>query len=915
VLRIIQVKNYNDQEKIFAELSNEDYTWIVSDLRSKFSLQKKLKQKNGYFESSQVLRVRELWSKLLFRIDPDCRVFSRDFLLSYIDSFLTPEFAKNFELQNLKAETLFKYIEELMPILSHPSDHEILSDWFEQNPNSRDQWKAWFEISLNIWNFLAQKKILSSSWVAGFLLNSELPLGLWQKPLVFDLGCELFAVESELVRELSNVIDVVVIEPVPDFSKDFYFVRDPYLKLRLRTFEEQSVKQNTNLEIANNIKIKSEAKKLDSVYRFSTNLAEVKHAVHSVRTWLDEGVKPENIAIIAPDIEVYWSALRLHLQCEGVPLFKEMISSFQDKPHIIAWRSRLRIFSKDLTFENLELTLFDAFKEPILSVDKFISQYQVIFSSSDLSRHLTVENFVDQNTNAKIDFTQAVTRDHFILWIIKQWEKKETPFIEDLFKITSEIFKDVPPSTEFHIRSWLDYLDRVISKIDIKNSESDPNGIQCINLLSSHVESWTHRIFIGLSEDQLKSKSIAFLKSSEIMSLESLTGHLINHPDSRLLDFQLRWLDTAEVVKNIFMFAETNFVGTDQAPSLFWLEQCLKQELDISKVTSPSLTRWDELQQLKMTDSSLEEEKFEKIILEKDRSLSPGSLERLLECPFIFAAEKIFNLIDPEIVDLDQDARGRGTLQHAVCERLTEEPIRFDYADDELIQMIQSIIKNSSLKFVSLEFKRMTEISLLKLAKRFLISEKEWRAKHPESKTLLREKAFEFFIDLEPQAYKVRGKIDRLDIYTKNSSEKNKKNEKKIGVVIDYKSSLDAYSSAASWLKNNELQLLGYIAAMESQGLLEDEIEIVGAYYYGLKKMDRKGFVLSDVPVEFMTPITSKSVWSIEDKQKAMQEFSAQLVRAASLIRLGELYPIPKDLKTCKSCQWSKVCRAPHLNL
>jgi len=203
----------------------------------------------------------------------------------------------------------------------------------------------------------------------------------------------------------------------------------------------------------------------------------------------------------------------------------------------------------------------------------------------------------------------------------------------------------------------------------------------------------------------------------------------------------------------------------------------------------------------------------------------------------------------------------------------------------------------------------------LGLAKRFLNFEKEWRKEFPATQTVAAEKSFEFYFnpqngDLHREAregaIRLSGKIDRIDAHREQNQV----------VVIDYKSSAAAYKNHNAWLENIELQLLFYMWALEKEMLSEVSGEVTGAFYYSFKDFNRgKGFQIEEVAGPLFHPAGRRSVkGSSEDKKELLTKFEALLADVVARIREGEITPRPFDVKTCQSCEWSLLCRAPHLN-
>ena len=50
-----------------------------------------------------------------------------------------------------------------------------------------------------------------------------------------------------------------------------------------------------------------------------------------------------------------------------------------------------------------------------------------------------------------------------------------------------------------------------------------------------------------------------------------------------------------------------------------------------------------------------------------------------------------------------------------------------------------------------------------------------------------------------------------------------------------------------------------------------------------------------------------------DDRDKVFNEILGQIKDIFARLRMGFFKPEPRDEKLCDRCQWSRVCRAPHL--
>jgi hypothetical protein len=91
---------------------------------------------------------------------------------------------------------------------------------------------------------------------------------------------------------------------------------------------------------------------------------------------------------------------------------------------------------------------------------------------------------------------------------------------------------------------------------------------------------------------------------------------------------------------------------------------------------------------------------------------------------------------------------------------------------------------------------------------------------------------------------------------------------------------------------------------------------VTAANYYVIKESDRrKGFHLKDDSCElFSSADKHRNFIGEEEKAGMFEELRLKVSEAIRGILQGDLNPKPKDVKTCLSCAWRSLCRAPHLN-
>ncbi len=286
----------------------------------------------------------------------------------------------------------------------------------------------------------------------------------------------------------------------------------------------------------------------------------------------------------------------------------------------------------------------------------------------------------------------------------------------------------------------------------------------------------------------------------------------------------------------------------------------------------------------------------------KEIPLSPSSIEAYRKCAFIFTSQKLFRLMDFPILDLDVDRRTKGLLAHAMLEQMGREPRQFEYSDDALREILESLREPLGLGTMDDFVWQSIKEKHVGIAQRYLSFEADWKKRYPETQVAAVEAQFEFnFKD----NWKIRGKIDRID-----------RDQQGHLAVIDYKVSPGDHKNYTSWLKNNQIQLGLYMLAIESQALPQfPHNEVVGAFYYVLKNMNRdKGLKVKEMAGSLFELDRKKNALSLEEKKKLLSDIAQYVAETVQFISEGKIDPLPLDPKDCVTCQWRSLCRAPHLN-
>ncbi len=917
-------------------------TWLVSDLQSKLDIHRDLLSRTSVVPAISVLRASEFWRLLLGRVRPDLQVVSREFMTALIGQKLS-SLAHEWARSPGTSKTIYDYMTQLMPILSHPDGSEMMTEWFQEWPAAKERWGHWYEVACEIWNERLQDGMIAPPWAAGVLANepSIAQPEVWNRDLVVDLGAEVDHVEADLMVQLSQSVQdlrVTVLRPKPEWGDRYALALSAYDVFTAKFGGLKVLPAEKSVVTPQRRRYK----------KFTTMLGEVKDTVAQVRSWLDaeSPLKASDVAIVAPDIEVYWPALMSSLAQEGISAQKKHVRRLQTFPDIARWFATLRLRSGQFSESDLELALYSQPRtQSVIDFKRFQELYSSIYAREDLSRAPEIA----AQFRAEISVDEEISRDDFIGWCLKHVPADcEFARIENLGKL---IFTESPHSTRMTLSRWLIYFEQLAAKREEQISAGDPNGVAVMNLSSAQHSPVRRLLFLGLTEAALRTPFSTAVLTSDVFSLSNRFGFHLASEERANLEFAARWMLEDSERMTLLSVPETDFSGSILAPSVLWLEGARicddtgdetgsdngSDNGAQDKVTSvPRPTRWDELQLAGIARigaerawSSVQLANFEKTWSRESgaatpepfavggiRQVSPSGIEDYLKCPFTFAAKRVFVLSDVAELDIDVDPSRRGSLMHKVFESLTVEPRRFDYAPDELAEVIDQARALAEIELGEEAMWPTIREANLKLATRFLREEKEMRSQFSSVQTIARELKVDGFVSLQTgelnrnreneSDLKLTGRIDRVDADSEGRV-----------VIYDYKSSSGSTSQFGSWIKKNHLQLLLYAMAVEKGLTSLGPRDVVGAIYYIGKTMERdQGFKIKDRSHLFFIESDGRKKNRIDHEQKLelFSEGRKQIVRALAGISGGYYQPQPSGLEICGKCQWSQLCRAPHLN-
>jgi ATP-dependent helicase/nuclease subunit B len=915
MIKLHQVKTISDKQKLFETIDPQKSTWVVADMQSRTFLQNRLLETRPGIEESSVVIANELWKELLFLSDPEYRLISEDLARSLIWEWVRP-FNLPWAKTPASARRILQQLDLLSPILAHENSEELLSEWFTQNELSVFRWRHMFEIGRRLWKEFEERKWALTVWIPSLLVQPDKKRPKWPRELYLDLGVRVSTVEMQLIREMANHQDIHVIQPDPEWAARFVPAFDPY---RLVNEEPDKKKQEGAKPLFT-------FQSNPNYRRFSTHLAEVKDATAQLREWLDEGIAPTSMAIVAPDIEVYGSALKIYLEDEGIPVQRGLSEPLHSHPDIARWLSEIRLRLNRFSKRDLEVHLFQSQEDISISYDEFRRVFGKFYDPDDLARLPSLKKKLGNSSpNDSTHSTQA----EFLDWALRLCSKDVD--LGRIAALVSEFSSDGISDISLGKEVWLGMLEDLASSLSLSKSEQDPDGIYILSLGSAEWIPVTHVIFLNASENALRRWNDSPFTSSEANRLLKDLGFAVSSHEAQPAEFELCWLLDRPWEKTEFYFATANFAGEALTPSRFWLQGAFGTT-KWKNTVSPREARLDEIQRAPLQDLAAIKgwtEARANLIdqsLKQDaglvaaspmkftgQRLSASLIESYRRCGFIFAAQRIFGLTDEPCLDLDLDRMSRGRLMHRIFAMLGTEPFRSDLNDEEILKVIDEARTLEEIQFAEEQMWPPLRTAHLKLAKNFLKMEKTWREKFPATKTLKTEtsfkcswdqKTFEWIPETEG-ALAFSGRIDRID----GDGEGHY-------ALIDYKSSVNVLRNWNSWIENDQLQLAIYSDLLE-RGLTDLPKGIVEAavYYVCNAESRTRGFYQKESSEQLVAlePRMRNGITN-DEKGELFSDVRAAVGETLKKISEGNFLALPKKTTICEECKWNRLCRAPHLN-
>ncbi|MCB0367996.1 MAG: PD-(D/E)XK nuclease family protein [Bdellovibrionales bacterium] len=773
-------------------------------------------------------------------------------------------------------------------------------------------------------------------WVVVLLQNKEVSLKkITQKKIYFDLGSEVSLKEAELIYQISKIKDVVVFAPDYPHNDKYLHLLKPYEYLIAQLpkkvdSEISSVQKSLNIELR----------------QFSNTVAECRDVVGQIKEWNELGISYDQMQVLAPDIEAVWPVLEPLFKLEKIPVQKNQISKITTSANIQRVLAKINFYQGKASANDLEKILF--LNRTYSDVNYQNIRY--LFSSPFYTFEelkSKIYNFIPElmedelpGLHSLLSSNNEISRNEFL--------KILSPILESEFELNQfesilpDLLKGSSSTLKFKLFDWLEWLKISLARIEIK-IERHQEGIHVDSLMSS--QSFNSEFtYMMAADDRYFSQNHDYeIDPEDVLSLANDMGYHLDHPDYNFRSYELETIVNKTNKQLVLSYAKSDLMGEASNPCFLWQQLAFEKKIVDKVPDEPRAIHWNYIlnQKADITMSKIHEhydfrnyqkdydlsvyESFSSKLnnVKLEQKVSPSSLKNYLDCSFKFYMERELALSRTDIEELDLSPKEKGSWYHKVFQKIIENSDLFDRLKvlefDLRIIEIAKEFKDLTPEGISADFWAKINYKYFVTISKFIDHELFLIEEIPGLKTISCETKWSIYFDLDKKqwvkekpdkGFLLRGTIDRI-IYDSNTH--------KVW-VIDYKLGSGQALPYPQWIKEDHWQLLFYTMAIENdwleikEDILKQSVQVELAQFWVINKWDyKKGFSLDHLNQDFLVK-SKKNLINLSEKEDLLKQFTQRVF--GTLIELSEkkYHPSPKKEEVCKRCDWSLVCRAPHLN-
>ena len=940
MLKLVKIKDPSLKLSFLSEFHPEKTAFICSDIKNKQFLESQLLKKHPFLSGSSVLRANEFYKAIFTSLNKRWDLRSDAFVKQLLSQFL--ESQKNTK-HLIQSEVFFKWFQFCWTFFLQDSSGSLFKEWFYSSKKNLFP-KEWLKLFEGFFKLLADKNILYESGVKACLsneLSSFKACSFEKEVLLVDLAFSMDLCEKELFKELSRFKEVYILAPVLEWN--FLFENkgyDFYSEWEKELDKKNVIYLNSDFSLSKKPSVNSQIPSFFAIENRTQN-QEIQQAVGQVSQWLQQGISPEEIVIYTPNIEDNWFILKDYLERQSIPYKKTSYTSLIEFSEIKYILSALRFYLNLFEFQDLETFYF--YKDSKKDFTKLKQKYFEVLKRDSVQKPFLKER--------ERDFKQLVSGFDFVEWALSFWRSDFSKTAESSFL---KVLKKLLIKDQLSYQSWLELLESAILSEDIELEKESPYGVSCLSFNAFHSVQSPYVILLGLGESAFKDSCLA--GDEALSSLLNDLGFGLDLKLPQEKDKSLLWFLQSSHHKEVYLShylydLEGNIEGRAFI-SMFLQEIYLQKSDRIKKDESHCKEKQERLKQSHIEQSrsrqnqikhsqhtligesdskltqaqilkALLKDKSEKQIkaLEKAffesgqpffhpelKSLSVSQLKTYTDCPFKYAADKLFLIQEEQVLKQELSPLIKGKTAHELFNKILEKHPDLDLTAKQKEDLIDELIPDKE----HFSFKK-EQVLLLKdylkyLINQFLLKEKKQRTDCPSVKPLGFEASLKAFWDQKKGElsskgdYLFKGNIDRID----------QDKSTQTYIVRDYKASLNQLTHISSWVKKDDIQLIFYAQALEKglvEGLAPAEVSALfySAYHEDFKA---KGFIEKESELDKL--IEGKQSFYMKPREELMTAISAvnkKTQKLVSQIEEGEFAPQPKDKKLCQSCSYKNLCR------
>lgn len=912
MLKLITVKDLAIKRAWIDEINFNDSCLLVSDIKTKLSIESQILKKQEFIPGSCIMRVHEFYQDIFNSLNHEWQIvsdaFIKELFLEFRDTLKNKE---NLNSQN--PNSFFKFFNMFLPSLLDKNNSHVFLDWFSESKNTI-LWKDQFFLSQEFFSFLESKKLMHESGKKSLIFYQ---LSLGKKPhfkkqnIYVDLSFSLELCEKEIFKELSKFKNIHII--APQLTCNMF--QDAGVDLYQNYQQEISSDQTSSLD--QTFKKTDLSKPKQASYfktRNNTQLEELKQACIQICRWLGQGIDPNDISLLAPNMEDYWFALNIFCEKQNIPIAKSSICKIKDFPEILYFLAGIRIHLNVFNFSDLE-TFFFYPSNPRYQGDfhTFKQDYFHVPKRDLLNKHLLQDK--------KLSANKKLTGSQFIYWIESFYPQDRSTFFKE---IIFKVFLKFPLNRSLSAVAWFRILESEILSLDIE-LEKKLTGISCLSFNACLSSRSSYVYIMGLNEQAVKTDHAYGLSLSESQDILNNLGVVLNLSSEKSKENMLLWFLQSSLHKEVYLsYFVYDFTGRIHLASLIYF---LSEFLFCAKsISSQGELYWDAQRQKNTIDAVLAGSLMQKntitclkqafkpenhaIFYKNKPSLSPSKLKLYQNCPFKLAARYLFLVQDEPLTDVEISASLKGSLMHDLFENILTKYPSLTCSEQQKEDLINEL-KPDDKKLVYKQQWSIIKARLHQLCARFLKEESLTRKTCPSLKVRALEQDMKVYWDQNQAClsskgdYVFKGKIDRID----------QDEDQEAYVIRDYKSSTYALTNLPAWIKENkeDLQLIFYAQAIDKNLISGFLNHPVAALFYAVysKELVLKGFIQKDHPLHNISP-TKALKQASQTLHQAIKASNIKTQKLVSNMEQGRFLPKPLKATLCEKCHCKSWCRVEY---